>query len=195
MAVERSATQAVEGEVTPEQAVVALLRHLGEDPAREGLLKTPHRVVKALTEMTAGYWQEPEKILCTVFSEACDEMVVLRDIPFVSLCEHHMLPFVGAAHVAYLPAHNVVGLSKLARLVDCYAKRLQVQERLTRQITQALDEHLKPRGSAAVIEAAHQCMSCRGVGKTGSRMVTSSLSGAFREDPMLRGEFLSLVNR
>lgn len=176
-----------------EQAVFALLKGVGEDPTREGLVDTPARVAKAWREMTEGYAQDPAEILSKVFpSESSDSMVLVRGIPFVSMCEHHCLPFTGVAHVAYLPSPgNVVGLSKLARLVHCFAKRLQVQERLTQQITQALVEHLKPLGAACVIEATHSCMSLRGV-RAPATMVTSDLQGSFRQ-PEVRAEFLSLI--
>lgn len=172
------------------------LKAIGEDPTREGLLDTPKRVVKSWKELYAGYKQDPKAILSTVFEDgSCDEMVILKDIEFSSTCEHHCLPFIGKAHVAYLPAGKVVGLSKLARLVDCYAKRLQIQEKLTSQIAHAIDEHLAPNGVAVIVEAHHQCMSCRGIGKKNTTMVTSSMLGQFREDPAVRAEFLSLVKR
>ena len=174
--------------------IVALLKAIGEDPSREGLLDTPKRVVKAYKEMTEGYNTSPIEILNTTFEVGnVDEMVILRNIDFVSLCEHHLLPFTGTATVAYVPMPNgrVVGLSKLARLVDCFSRRLQVQERLTTQITTALDKHLDTLGSACLVRASHSCMSCRGVRKTGE-MVTSSLTGIFREAEA-RAEFLSLA--
>lgn len=173
------------------EAVRTLLTMIGEDPDREGLVKTPERVCKALTEMTAGYALDPAEVLATTFGECYDEMVVLKDYPFVSLCEHHLLPFAGVAKVAYIPVDRVVGLSKLGRLVDCFARRLQIQERLTKQIGEALDETLTPRGAAVVLTATHQCMAYRGVNKSGS-MVTSYLSGVFRDDGVARAEFLSL---
>lgn len=178
------------------QLIRSILTHIGEDPNREGLLETPDRVVKSYKELFVGYTYDDGKIQETlkVFEDgACDEMVVLRGIEFSSFCEHHMLPFIGVAHVGYVPNGFIVGISKLARLVDIYAKRLQVQERLTTQITTALDKHLMPKGSACVIEAKHQCMSCRGVGKQNSVMITSSLTGVFKEEGSTRSEFLSLV--
>jgi GTP cyclohydrolase I len=176
-----------------EKALKTLLSYVGEDYTREGLLETPKRVVKAWREMTEGYIEDPAEILAKVFpSESSDNMVLVRGIPFVSMCEHHCLPFTGAAHVAYFPSPgNVVGLSKLARLVHCFAKRLQVQERLTQQITHALMEHLQPLGAACVIEATHSCMSLRGV-RAPATMVTSSLQGNFLQ-PTVRAEFLALV--
>lgn len=177
-----------------ESAVKAILLHIGEDPEREGLLKTPARVVKAFEEMTEGYAQDPAAILSTVFDEHSDEMVICSNIHFVSLCEHHLLPFTGTAAVAYIPRKKVVGLSKLARLVHCYAKRLQVQERMTTQITDALIKHLDAEGTACLIRAHHQCMSCRGVKQSGAVMTTSSLTGAFRE-PEVRAEFLMLATQ
>jgi GTP cyclohydrolase IA len=177
----------------PEDAVRTLLRHVGEDPTRQGLVETPKRVAKAWREMTQGYAEDPKEILSKVFSEErSDGMVIVRDIPFVSMCEHHCLPFTGVAHVAYIPSPGkVVGLSKLARLVQCFAKRLQVQERLTRQIVEALNEHLMPLGAACIIEATHSCMALRGV-KAQATMVTSEVSGAFVEREA-RAELLSLV--
>ncbi len=179
--------------MSPTEAVKVLLESVGEDPAREGLLETPKRVVKAWGEMTQGYKENPAEILAKVFSEeSSDSMILVRGIPFVSLCEHHCLPFTGTAHVAYIPgAGRVVGLSKLARLVHCYARRFQVQERLTKQIVDAITEHLKPVGAACVIEAHHSCMSLRGV-RAGATMVTSELQGRFR-DAEVRAEFLALV--
>lgn len=175
----------------PLDAVRLLLRQIGEDPTREGLEETPARVVKALGELTAGYAQDPAEILATQFTEACDEMVVVRDIPFFSLCEHHILPFSGKATVAYIPKGKIVGLSKIPRLVQCFAQRLQVQERLTNQITDAIAEHLGAEGAACVITASHTCMQMRGVRSHG-QMTTSCLRGVFRTDPVARSEFLSL---
>ena len=179
--------------VSAEEAVRVLIRHAGDDPDREGLRETPARVLRAYREMFAGYSQDPAKLMKTFEDGSCDELVVLRGVEFASHCEHHMLPFVGKAHVAYLPHGRIIGLSKLARLVDVYARRLQVQERLTQQITAALDEHLRPLGSACVIEAKHLCMVCRGVQKQHSEMITSSLTGVFREKPEVRAEFLSMI--
>lgn len=178
-----------------EDAVRTLLAWAGDDPAREGLLETPARVVRASEEFYAGYEQDPRDVLAKTFSEVggYDEMVTVRDIRVESHCEHHMVPFTGVAHVAYLPDQRVVGLSKLARLVDLYSRRLQVQERLTVQIADAIEEVLQPRGVGVVIEASHECMTCRGVRKPGSTTITSRLTGAFREDAGTRWEFLSLI--
>lgn len=175
-----------------EDAIRLLLRYLGEDPAREGLVETPARVLRAYGELFAGYRQNPADVFKVFSDGACDELVLLKDIEFYSTCEHHMLPFTGQAHIAYIPNGKIVGLSKLARLLEIFARRLQVQERLTVQVTQALDAHLKPLGSACVIEATHLCMTCRGVGKQHSRMVTSSLTGEFR-NPEVRQEFFNLI--
>ena len=175
-------------------AVRTLLEMVGEDPDRDGLVETPARVLKAWKEMTAGYDMDPAKLLGTTFDQSYDEMVIVKDYPFVSLCEHHVLPFSGFAKVAYIPGRpkgRVVGLSKLGRLVDCFARRLQIQERLTSQVGNALDEHLVPYGVAVVLEATHECMAHRGVNKTGS-MVTSYLSGVFRDSPSARMEFHAL---
>jgi len=176
-----------------ERAVREILLAVGENPDREGLLKTPNRVARAYTELMAGLNQDPRTHLKTVFHERYDEVVLLRDIEFHSLCEHHLLPFTGRAHVAYLPDGKVVGLSKLARLVEGYARRPQVQERLTTQIADALMEELNPMGAACVIEATHTCMTIRGAKKPGSLMVTSALRGIFKENPASRAEILSLM--
>lgn len=176
-----------------EKAVREILLAVGEDPDREGLLNTPNRVARAYSELMAGLQQDPRAHLKTVFHERYDEVVLLRDIEFHSLCEHHLLPFTGRAHVAYLPDGKVVGLSKLARLVEGYARRPQVQERLTTQIADALMEELSPIGSACVIEAVHTCMTIRGAKKHGSVMVTSALRGIFKENPASRSEILSLM--
>lgn len=175
-----------------EAGLSALLELLGDDPDREGLTETPARVVRAMCEMTSGLREDPAAVLGTTFDVSSDEMVVVTGVEFVSLCEHHLLPFTGTAAVGYLPVERVVGLSKLARLVDIYARRPQVQERMTRQITAALDEHLATKGAACVLRATHSCMSCRGVRKT-AQMVTSSLTGAFRDEAETRGEFLALA--
>jgi GTP cyclohydrolase I len=175
----------------PEAAVRVLLEMVGEDPDRDGLLDTPARVVKAWKEMTTGYADDPAAILATTFDEPFDEMVVMKDYPFVSLCEHHVLPFAGVVKVGYIPVDRVVGLSKLGRLVDCFARRLQIQERLTNDIGVALDGHLDPEGVAVVVEATHECMAHRGVNKP-AVMVTSYLSGEFRENLAARSEFLAL---
>src|SRR5262245_6571319 len=178
-----------------EQAVRTLIRWAGDDPAREGLLDTPARVVRAYEEWFAGYQNDPEALLQRTFEEigGYDEIVVLRDIRFTSHCEHHMAPIFGCAHVGYLPRQRVVGLSKLARLINVYGKRLQIQERMTVEIADALDRILQPFGVAVVIEASHACMSTRGVNQHGSRMVTSRMLGAFREQPETRQEFLSAI--
>jgi len=176
-----------------ERAVREILIAVGEDPDREGLLKTPNRVARAYGELMAGLQDDPRRHLKTVFHERYDEIVLLRDIEFHSLCEHHLLPFTGKAHVAYLPDGKVVGLSKLARLVEGYARRPQVQERLTTQIADALMDELSPIGAACVVEATHTCMTIRGAKKHGSTMVTSALRGIFKENPSSRGEVLSLM--
>jgi GTP cyclohydrolase IA len=178
-----------------EQAVRTLIRWAGEHPEREGLLDTPRRVVRAYEEWFEGYGQDPVEILQRTFEEVggYDEIVVLRDIPFQSCCEHHMAAIQGTVHVGYLPRSRVVGISKLARVVDAYARRLQVQERLTAQIADTIDEVLKPRGVAVVVKATHACMSTRGVRKHGVSMVTSRMLGAFREDPATRQEFLTAI--
>ena len=171
-----------------------MLKGLGEDPDREGLLKTPARVEKAMRDITSGYTQDPVKILNeAMFTVDTDEMVIVKDIEVYSLCEHHMLPFFGKAHVAYLPAGRVVGLSKIPRLVDMYARRLQVQERLTNQIASTIQEVVKPRGVGVVVEARHFCMMMRGVQKQNSVAVSSAMLGEFRENRATRDEFLALV--
>lgn len=178
-----------------EKAVRTLIQWAGDDPDREGLLDTPARVVRAYEEYFQGYNADPEDILKRTFEEVegYDEMVLLRDIRFESHCEHHMAGIIGKAHVAYLPKKRVVGISKLARVVEIYAQRLQIQEKMTAQIATAIDDVLQPDGVAVVIEAAHQCMTCRGVHKTGVTMVTSKMMGAFREDDRTRREFLSMI--
>lgn len=178
-----------------EAAVRTLIRWAGDDPDREGLLGTPERVARAYEEFFAGYAVDPVEILERTFEETdgYDEMVVLRDIRLESYCEHHMVPIVGKAHVAYLPRRRVVGISKLARLVDAYAKRLQIQEKMTAQIANTIDEVLQPLGVAVVIEAQHQCMTTRGIHKTGVTMVTSRMLGVFRTDPATRREFLAMI--
>ena len=177
-----------------ERAVREILLAVGEDPDREGLQKTPSRVARSYAELMSGLRVDPTDHLKTVFHERYDEIVLLRDIEFHSLCEHHLLPFTGRAHVAYLPGGKVVGLSKLARLVDGFARRPQVQERLTTQIADALMESLHPAGAAVVIEAVHTCMTIRGAKKHGSVMVTSALRGTFKEDVASRAEILSLIH-
>jgi len=177
-----------------EPLVRDLLKELGEDPYREGLQKTPERVAKALQYLTSGYGTTVADVLNdAIFTEPYDEMVVVKDIEVYSLCEHHLLPFFGKAHIAYLPAGRIVGLSKLARLVDMFARRLQVQERLTTQVAEALQEALRPAGVGVVIEAAHFCMMMRGVEKQNSMAVTSCMLGAFRDSRMTREEFLQLI--
>jgi len=180
-----------------EAAVRTLLRWIGEDPDREGLQETPHRVVKAFQEHFKGYLVDPADILRKTFEEVegYDEMVILKDISFESHCEHHMAPIVGRAHVAYLPVRRVVGISKLARLVEAFAKRLQIQERMTAQIADAIQEVLQPRGVGVVIEATHHCMTTRGIHKPGSLMVTSRLLGEFKTNPDTRREFLAIVGK
>lgn len=179
-----------------EHHVVRLLEVLGEDPNRDGLKDTPKRVVKAWRELTAGYQLDPAIILARQFEEKSDEMVICRQVDFSSSCEHHMLPFTGVAHLGYLPSGGkVVGLSKMARLVDCFAKRLQVQEKMTRQIAEAMQTHLQPVGCGVVITAKHSCMSCRGVQKQNAEMVTSVMLGAFREQAAVRHEFLNLIKQ
>lgn len=178
-----------------EEAVRTLIQWAGDDPKREGLLDTPARVVRAYEEFFAGYLEDPVQILSRTFSEVegYDEMIVMQDIRFESHCEHHMVPVIGKAHVAYLPDRRVVGISKLARLVDIYARRLQIQEKMTVQIADTLNEVLQPKGVAVVIEAAHQCMTTRGVHKPGARLVTSRMLGAFRSDSATRREFLAII--
>ncbi|MDB5788992.1 GTP cyclohydrolase I FolE [Caballeronia mineralivorans] len=178
-----------------EAAVRVLIRWAGDDPAREGLVDTPSRVIRSYEEFFAGYTQNPHDILARTFSEVqgYDEMIVLKDIRFESYCEHHMVPIIGRAHVAYLPRERVVGISKLARLVDAFAKRLQIQEKMTAQIADTLEEVLQPLGVGVILEATHQCMSTRGVHKAGASMVTSRMLGTFRDDPSTRREFLSIV--
>lgn len=179
-----------------EKAVEVLLRWTGDDPTREGLLDTPKRVVKAYEQFFGGYQIDPAELLSRTFEEVdgYDEMVVLRDIRLESHCEHHLAPFIGVAHIAYLPNKRVVGISKLARLVDAYSKRLQIQEKLTAQIANTLNDVLQPKGVAVVVEAQHQCMTTRGVHKPGVTMQTSRMLGLFRQDPRTRQEFFSLMN-
>lgn len=170
------------------------LELLGEDPARDGLERTPNRVAKAYEFLTRGYWQNPKQVLNdALFDVQSDEMVIVKDIDFYSLCEHHMLPFFGRCHIAYLPTTKVVGLSKLPRLVEVFARRLQVQERMTTDIARAIEELINPQGVAVVIEAQHLCMAMRGVEKQNSYALTSSMLGAFRNDARTRSEFLDLI--
>lgn len=178
-----------------EAAVRTLIRWAGDDPDREGLVDTPERVVRAYEEFFSGYDSDPEELLKRTFEETAgyDEMVVLRDIRIESHCEHHIVPILGKAHVAYLPHRRVIGISKLARVIDIYAKRLQIQEKLTAQVANIINDVLEPQGVAVVVEAAHQCMTTRGVHKTGVTMVTSRMLGAFREDATTRREFLAMI--
>jgi GTP cyclohydrolase I len=178
-----------------EAAVSTLLAYSGDDPTREGLIDTPRRVVAAFDELFGGYHASAVDVLERTFSEigSYDDLVLVRDIPFYSHCEHHMMPFVGRAHVAYLPVERVVGLSKIARLIDVYARRLQTQEHLNSQIITAIDEVLKPRGVAVMLEAEHTCMSLRGVEKPGTKTVTSQFTGLFRDDPAEQARFITLV--
>jgi GTP cyclohydrolase I len=178
-----------------EDAIRTLLRWAGDDPNREGLLDTPARVVRSYEEFFAGYDADPEDLLKRTFEETdgYDEMVLLKDISFESHCEHHMAPIIGKAHIAYLPKTRVIGISKLARLVEMYAKRLTIQEKMTSQIANTLNDVLQPQGVAVVIEAAHQCMTTRGVHKPGVSMVTSRMLGAFRDNPSTRRELLFMV--
>ena len=177
-----------------ENAVREILSAIGEDPEREGLRRTPQRVAKMYEEMFSGLGRDPAEHLETMFSERYDELVVLRNIPFNSMCEHHLMPFEGKAHVAYLPDGRVVGISKLARVVDGFAHRPQVQERLTSQIANLLTDRLKAKGVAVVIEATHTCMTCRGIKKSGSLMVTSAVRGRCRSDARTRAEVMGLLH-
>ncbi len=179
-----------------EKLVHKMLIELGEDPNREGLLKTPERVARAWTEITAGYQQDPgEMVRSALFTAEGKEMVVINDIDFFSVCEHHMLPFFGKAHVAYIPNGKIVGLSKIARVVEAYAQRLQIQERMTAQIASCLMDNLHPLGVAVVLKAQHLCMMMRGVRKQKSHAVTSEMLGCFKNDPKTRGEFLTLIRQ
>jgi len=179
-----------------EEAVKDILISVGEDPTREGLLNTPHRVGKMYDELLEGYHTDPVALINdALFSVEYDQMVIVRDIEFQSLCEHHLLPFLGHAHVAYLPKGKVIGLSKIPRIVDMFARRLQVQERLTRQIADLLTEALNPQGVAVVLEAIHLCAMMRGVKKTNARMVTSAMCGVFKQNPKTRAEFLEHIHR
>ena len=193
--VNRLATAPRPSQAEAEAAVRTLLLWAGDNPEREGLLDTPKRVAKAYREWFCGYEDDPVELLARSFEEVegYDEMVVLRDIRLESVCEHHMAPIIGRVHVAYLPAGRVVGISKLARVVDAFGKRLQIQEKFTAQVANTIQEVLQPRGVAVVVEAAHQCMTTRGVHKTGVSMVTSRMLGAFRDDPSTRREFLAMI--
>ncbi len=178
------------------ELVESLLAELGEDPERQGLKATPQRVSRALRELTDGYGVKPDEVIAdAVFDQDYDEMVVVKDIPFYSLCEHHMLPFFGQVHVGYLPKGKVIGLSKIPRLVEVFSHRLQIQEQLTREIAEALNDTLAPKGVGVVVEARHLCMEMRGVERPGGRMMTSCMLGTFRRDPRTRAEFLDLVRR
>jgi GTP cyclohydrolase IA len=177
-----------------EQAIDVILREIGEDPKREGLLKTPHRVARAWEYLTKGYGQDAETILNgAIFHEKYNEMVIVKDIDFFSMCEHHLLPFYGKAHIAYIPDGRIIGLSKIPRIVEMFSRRLQVQERMTHQIADTLFEALKPDGLGVIIEARHLCMMMRGVEKQNSVATTSSMLGSFREDERTRNEFLKLT--
>ena len=177
-----------------ERLIRDFLKELGEDPAREGLERTPARVAKAFQYFTSGYDQDVHELLNdALFTEEYDEMVVVKDIDFYSLCEHHLLPFFGKCHIAYMPSNKIVGLSKMPRLVEMFSRRLQVQERLTTQIAQTINEVLQPRGVAVVMEALHMCMLMRGVEKQNSKAVTSAMLGAFRDRPETRAEFMELI--
>ncbi len=178
-----------------EKAVKEILIAIGEDSNREGLKRTPERVGKMYAELLAGMREDPKDHLRSVFTENYDEIVLLRDISFYSICEHHLMPFIGSAHVAYLPSGMVLGVSKLARIVDCFARRLQTQERLTYQIADFIMDSLHPQGVAVVLEASHSCTTIRGIKKPGSTMVTSALRGIFKKDPRTRSEVLSLMHK
>ena len=178
-----------------EDAVRTILQSVGEDPEREGLLKTPQRVARMYGELLAGYTTDPQSLVNgALFQADYDEMVVVRDIEFASLCEHHLLPFIGHAHVAYIPKEKVIGLSKIPRVVDMFARRLQIQERMTREIADFLTVTVEPQGVAVVIEALHLCSAIRGVRKPQSRMVTSAMVGVFKRDPRTRGEFMEHIH-
>ena len=177
----------------PVDNVIRLIQYIGDDPNREGLKDTPERVLKSYKKLFGGYEQKIKDII-TVFKDgSCDEMVVLKDVEFYSTCEHHLLPFYGKAHIAYIPNGKILGISKLARILEMYSRRLQIQERICQQITEALDEHLEPLGSACILEAQHFCMTARGVEKQHSIMITSSLTGVFKSKPEARNEFMSMV--
>jgi GTP cyclohydrolase IA len=186
----------IDARASMEEAVRTLLAEIGEDPSREGLARTPERVRRMYDELTAGYHVDPDALINgACFNVDYDEMVVVRDIEFFSLCEHHLLPFTGRAHVGYLPKGRVVGLSKIPRIVDMYAQRLQVQERLTVQVAEFLMERLQPKGVACVVEATHLCTMMRGVRKQEATMVTSSMTGTFRRDARTRAEFMGLIGK
>ena len=195
MAAKKSAQVKKPDRAEAEEAVRTLIRWAGDDPAREGLVDTPARVAKAFEDWFSGYGQDPEEYLTRTFEEieGYDDMVILKDIRFESHCEHHLAPIIGRAHVGYLPTKRVVGISKLARVVEAYARRLQVQEKMNAQIANTIQKVLQPKGVAVVIEAAHQCMTTRGVHKTGVTMVTSTMLGAFRDNSDTRREFLNII--
>jgi GTP cyclohydrolase IA len=185
-------SQGCEGDI--ECAIRSILKAIGEDPTRSGLERTPLRVARMYAELTAGYHVDPVKLINeAVFPVEYDQMVVVRDIDFASLCEHHLLPFLGKAHVAYIPNGKVVGLSKIPRIVEMFARRLQLQERMTQQIAHFLEESLDPKGVAVVVEAHHMCMSMRGVKKANARMITSAVRGSFRDNPQTRTEFFAHI--
>lgn len=189
-------TMAFESDARIEQAIYTVLDSIGEDPNREGLQRTPQRVARMYAELTAGYHVDPAALINdAIFTVDYDEMVMVRDIDFYSLCEHHMLPFIGKAHVAYIPAGKVIGLSKIPRIVEMFARRLQVQERMTVQIADFIDMVLKPQGVAVVIEGMHMCAAMRGVKKSNARMTTSAMRGLFRSDMKTRAEFMGHVDR
>jgi len=178
-----------------EEHVRGILKSIGEDPSREGLVKTPERVARSFDYLTSGYSMDPAEILSKgLFTEKCDEMIICRDIDYYSLCEHHMLPFFGRCHVAYIPTDHIIGLSKIPRIVDVFARRLQVQERFTSQIAECLMEGLNPLGVAVVVEGLHMCMAMRGVEKQNSYAMTSSMLGVFRSDAATRAEFMNLIS-
>jgi GTP cyclohydrolase IA len=177
----------------PEENIRRLLEYIGEDPDREGLKETPERVIRSYATLFSGYKQKPEDVMKIFEDGACDEIVLLKNVEFTSMCEHHILPFSGKAHIAYIPDGRVIGVSKLARIFEIYARRLQIQERLCQQVTECLMSYLKPKGAACMIEASHLCMSCRGVQKQNAIMVTSDLKGVFLTDARTRSEFMSMV--
>ena len=183
------------GEDTVQQNIVRMLQYIGEDPSREGLLDTPNRVVKSWDELYGGYKIKPESLMTVFENKGCDEIVLLKNVEFYSSCEHHILPFSGKAHIAYIPDKWIIGVSKLARILDAYARRLQIQENIGEQVTSALMNHLKPKGAACVIEAQHLCMKCRGVNKQESIMVTSSMKGVFMNKPAAREELMQLIRK
>lgn len=173
--------------------ITHLIKHIGEDPEREGLKDTPRRVIKSYEKLFSGYKKDPKDVITTFDGENYDEMIIAKDIEFYSMCEHHMLPFWGKVHIGYIPNDKIIGLSKMPRLVEIFARRMQNQERLTKQVANALDEYLSPRGVGVVIEARHFCMMARGVEKQNSKMITSSLLGSFKKNYNTRSEFLKLI--